>query len=493
MDNGSPRVLMIGLDALEVSWVDRFLAQERLPNLARLAESSARLAVRSDGFTLHGSLWPTFATGTPPGFHGVHFWQQWLAQEMRHVRNNHPAFAITPFWSAMAPAGMTATAIDLPHVPLVTERGFRGITAWGLHDEMEEASYPPKLLGRVRKHYGKHPLHFDTVEPQSGKDKRKMVREMQRGIEMRMRLWTGIARRRNWNLLLGTVAEFHKMGHYLALPEDLGGGYTNDDAIFDIVRAFDDGLPALIDAAGDDCEVFVFALHGMSGQVEYSSLGRQVLRAFAGEQPEDPEASPDLVRRIRQLLPDSVHRTIWQRLPARVRSARQGVITTTGWDYTRDRLFTVTHDGHPAVRANVAGRERDGFVDPAEVPRLLDGLERFILELRAEGGLPAFGRLWRATRDAPGPRSHLLPDALIVANPHVTRTQRLSGPNGIEIATMRAEARNGIHTGAGFCFYRGSRILPADATIDNLDFAPSVLSLLGLPPGPEMQGQNIFA
>lgn len=484
---------MIGLDALEVSWVDRLLAQGRLPNLARLAEGSARLAVRSDGFTLHGSLWPTFATGAPPGVHGVHFWQQWLAEEMRHVRNNHPAFAITPFWAALAPAGMTATVIDLPYLPLVMERGFRGLAAWGLHDEMEEASYPPKLMRRVRKRYGKHPLHFDTVEPQSGRDKRKMVRELQRGIAMRMRLWTDIARRRNWNLLLGTVAEFHKMGHYLALPEDLGGGYTNDDAIFATVRAFDDGIEALLEAAGDDCEVFVFALHGMSGQVEYSSLGRQVLRAFAGEQPEDPEASPDLLRRIRELLPDSLHRAIWQRLPARVRSARQGAITTTGWDYSRDRLFTVTHDGHPGVRANVAGRERDGFVDANEVPRLLDGLERFILDLRAEDGLAAYGSLWRATRDAPGPRSHLLPDALMVANPAVVRTQRLSGPGGVEIATRRAEARNGIHTGTGFCFYRGSRSLPGASVIDNLDFAPSVLSLLRLPAGPGMQGENLFA
>ena len=98
-------VLMVGLDALEWTLLQRFIEEGRLPNLAHFAEGSAHLAVESDGETLHGSLWPTFASGTRPGTHGVYFWTQWLAEEMRHVRNNHAAFAYEPFWAGAAGEG----------------------------------------------------------------------------------------------------------------------------------------------------------------------------------------------------------------------------------------------------------------------------------------------------------------------------------------------------------------------------------------------------
>lgn len=94
------RTLMVGLDALEVTVVDRLLAEGRLPNLARFAARAVRLEISSDGANLHGTLWPTFAAGVGPGWHGIYQWMQWIAEEMRHRRNDHPLSALRPVLGA---------------------------------------------------------------------------------------------------------------------------------------------------------------------------------------------------------------------------------------------------------------------------------------------------------------------------------------------------------------------------------------------------------
>lgn len=493
MPVASPRVVMIALDSMDAALFDRFLAGGQLPNLERFAASAARVAVRSEGHLLHGTVWPTFFTGMPPGHHGIYFWNQWLAEEMRHVRNSDPAFATTPFWRALQPAGMTATLIDVPYVPAVAARGFRTASGWGLHDEMLEVSYPARLLPGIRRRYGRHPLQFDTVDEYRPERKLAMASDLARGTAMRARLLHDIAARRDANLLLVVFGEMHKALHYLAAPEVLAPGVTNEDAALTVLKPLDAAWPGIEEAAGEDAHIILFALHGIMEHHDYSFLGPLIVRLLAGDEPVDVAGRPDLIRRIRELLPDSVHNWLWRRLPAHVRAARFNRRTVGQWDFATDRLFTVVHDAHAGVRANLLGRERPGLVTHDEAVRLLDDLERLMGQLRTDQGQPAFRKLWRAEREQPGPRSHRLPDAMLQVNPAVTRTSRLIGPHGRVIHAQRPDARNGIHTDDGFALARGADALPAAATIDSLDFAPTVLGLLGVPPVTEIFGRDVRA
>jgi len=226
----------------------------------------------------------------------------------------------------------------------------------------------------------------------------------------------------------------------------------------------------------------LIALHGMFEQREYEVFGPQIVALFEGRMPVDWYASPDLLRRVRELLPDSLHRAIWRRLPSRLREARQHTLGTTTFDFAKDRIFTVVHEIHPAIRFNLMGREAAGFVPPEEVTPTLDALEAFASQFTTEDGQQAFTGLWRATFDESGAMSHRLPDAMILTNQAVKGTYTLRGPGGTTVTSMRREARNGTHNGRGFCYFR-----PADGTaatrevIDNLDFAPTILELLHVP------------
>ena len=118
--------------------------------------------------------------------------------------------------------------------------------------------------------------------------------------------------------------ETHKGGHYLSRPQELAPGLDNVSAMGAILKPLDEAWPEIEAAAGPEAHLMLFSLHGMTEQVDYSgSLGTQVLALALGKELESAVERPDLVRRIRNLWPDSVHRAIWRRLPARIRAARR--------------------------------------------------------------------------------------------------------------------------------------------------------------------------
>jgi predicted AlkP superfamily phosphohydrolase/phosphomutase len=488
------RVLMIGLDSLEASLLEQFMAEGRLPNLEAFCRSAERLEVRSKGNILHGATWPTFSTATNAGTHGVYFWVQWLAEEMRHVRNDHPAFAVTPWWAELAATGRRATVVDVPYIAPVELPGFRTYMGWGLHDEVVPVAYPTDFKERVDRIAGKSTLTADTMEPQSTRSKLKMVRDMRLSVDKRASILIDLEGDGAWELLIITFSEFHKAGHYLSAPAQLSPRLTNVDGMAEIAKAFDRRLPAILEAAGSDCEVLIFAVHGMRQQFDYSGFGEQLLAVQAGQEPIDPETQPDLIRRVRNLIPDPVHRFIWRNLPARVRANRQHQISTGRADLVHDRLFPVVHDGHPAVRANLKGRERDGFVSKEEADELLGELEALAAGFSTEDGVPAFPQMWRSEIEEPGPRSHRLPDAFLVSNPEIRQATVLRNERGIVLKSSRAEVRDGVHTASGFCYFRPSKdVSVTRRKIDNTDFGPTVLRLLGITPSVEFDGTSFVA
>ena len=484
---------MLALDALDRSLIDRLCTAGQLPNLADFRANGVSLGVESDGEVLHGSVWPTFASGTGPGSHGLYFWTQWLAEEQRHVRNSHAAFAFEPFWAAFPEQGKRATIIDLPYVPLIQGPGMRALLGWGIHDEVERASHPASFIREVERRVGRNPLSFDTLEPYSGPEKLKMARSLRDGVQMRGRLVAQLAAEDEWDLMLVNFGEFHKAGHYLAGPEQLSKKTSNQTATAAVVRALDQALPAILSAAGPRTDVFIFALHGMQEQSDFAPFGPQILDLLAGRTPLDPDANPDLLRRLRNRIPARLHREVWRRLPAKVRAARQGQLSMAGADRS-EPIFNVAHDTSPGFRLNMRGRELRGELDVTSGAALLSELETLVLSFRVADGQQAFSEVIRPALRWPGARAGRLPDAL--AQPARTSgpTPTLARSEGLALGSIRVAARNGAHTGHGFCFVRpGGPFATSRNAVDARDFAPSVLQLLGASAPGSLEGTSFVA
>jgi predicted AlkP superfamily phosphohydrolase/phosphomutase len=486
-----PRCLLIALDALDARRFERFLAAGRLPNLARFCARSSRLAVASEGGVLGGAVWPTFVAGQGPGSHGRYYSVQWLAEEMAHVRTERPEFRYEPFWAALLPEALNTVVFDVPYAPAVDSPSVRTCLGWGLHDEVDAVSIPADFRATIERRHGRGKLTFDTMEPQSDNDRVRMVRDLRDSAMRRSRILLDLARDPWWDLCIFNFSEVHKAGHYLSAPRLLAPGMDNEDALAAVMAPLDAILPAVIDAAGTGTSVFLFSLHGTTQQVDYSGFGPALASVFAGRPAANPEDRRDLLRQIRDLLPDALHRRIWHHLPGRFRAARTGQRLHALANLASDSFIPIVHDHNAALRLNLRGRERDGVVAPEKAVIRLDEFEAFAMRFVAENGLPAFSRLARPQEEYPGPKAHRLPDALLVANPGVRQTRTLTAAAQPTLTSNRAEVRDGVHTSEGFC-YLHSPAVPriASDSVRSVDFAPTVLDLLGIAPLANLEGRS---
>jgi predicted AlkP superfamily phosphohydrolase/phosphomutase len=158
-------------------------------------------------------------------------------------------------------------------------------------------------------------------------------------------------------------------------------------------------------------------------------------------------------------------------------------------DTQRDSIFVMEGDCAVALRLNLEGREKFGVVPPDGAAAALDGLWEEVNRYTTESGERPFVDLFLTSEAFSGPRISLLPDAMLIYNPNVVRTREITRDDGHVIPLTNPESRNGIHTGRGFCFYRSADgAKPRRDTIDNVDFAPTVLDRIGVTPADRLEG-----
>ncbi len=122
------KVLVLGLDGLEPTFVDSLLKRGMLPNLSAMQARGGYARVATTAPAQTPVAWSTFATGTNPGGHGVFDFLRRdpatclpdLALNRYEQKNTFtPPRAVnlrggTPLWSILADAGVPATVLRCP-------------------------------------------------------------------------------------------------------------------------------------------------------------------------------------------------------------------------------------------------------------------------------------------------------------------------------------------------------------------------------------------
>jgi predicted AlkP superfamily phosphohydrolase/phosphomutase len=75
MSHRADKAIIIGIDSLLLSLVDKFRQAGRLPHFQRLIERGASMLAWPSMPTFTPPNWTTIATGTDPRVHGIQGWQ----------------------------------------------------------------------------------------------------------------------------------------------------------------------------------------------------------------------------------------------------------------------------------------------------------------------------------------------------------------------------------------------------------------------------------
>ena len=491
------QVLLLGLDGACLPVVEPLLEDGRLPALADLLERGASGPLESQIPPWTPSAWPSLYTGTNPGTHGVFDFlafdgYDWDVVNRSHVRE----YAL---WELLDERGLTSVVVNVP----VTSPppAFDGALIPGYIAPESPPCHPDGVLAEVRERIGEYRLYPpDDVE---GDEQVDWYRRLTR---MRGAAFRHLADRFDPDFgflqFQQTDTVFHER------PGD-------DDAVRAVYEAVDEEVGAVLEACDPDA-VLVASDHGIGpyapeefrvneflrergyvettggqggmpawGAVDPATIGSEDEgRASLGEYALTAAAACGITsQRVgavldRLGLADLVLRFVPTEA---VRAATESVDFPDSTAYMRSRTEL-------GVRINLAGREPEGTVSPAEYPSVRADLIEELEGVTTPDGDPVFEEVGPREEFFDGPYVEDAADVIVVpAEFDVYLSVLLSGDAFGPVSQEWNHKRDGLFAAAGEGVDPDADLAGAHL----FDVAPTVLSALGVPPSTRMDGEPL--
>ncbi|MBA2564731.1 MAG: alkaline phosphatase family protein, partial [Gemmatimonadetes bacterium] len=420
----SPPVVLIGLDAAEITLVDRLCAEGELPALQSLRERGCSGTLHSNARLFGGAVWPTFYASRHVPWTGIYHNKQWRPERMRCEIVTDTWLPERPFWRRLEAGRYRVAILDVPSVlgPPGPVNGVE-LAGWGSHDLVSRGSWPPSLWEELERTHGGTRMTLEMFGGQSGASLLRLRDHLLDATRQMARIGESALAREPWDLFLIVFGATHRGGHYLWDLSQIGDGTSAPGerealsrALVDVYRACDRAVARLVGAAPADARVMAFAVHGMGTNLGWSDRCPEILERVQRARNGSP-ARPGLLYRLRSALPWPLLRQVTTRLPSRLTarlvelwSARMFAWETTPW-------FPLPMDLAGYIRVNLKGREREGIVAPgAEYDSLCRELADVLLSFRdAATGERIVDEVHLLDELAPmhAPYRELLPDLVV--------------------------------------------------------------------------------
>jgi predicted AlkP superfamily phosphohydrolase/phosphomutase len=512
------RVLALAFDGANPELLQRWAAEGKLPNLARLIDNGVSGTSLGLEHFFVGSTWPSLYTGTSPAVHGHHSLVQLKpgSYESYELADKGLVRA-TPFWDILSRAGRRVAILDVPLSAVSPHLNGIQTVEWGSHDAVFGfRCSTPALQREIRAKYGEHPLGSSCDAANRGAaDYNAFVARLIAGVERKAQLTRDVIAREPWDFAIQVFTESHCVGHqcwhlhdvqHLAHDRAIRG--VTGDPLERVYSAIDAAIGDIIRGVGDDVTLIVFSAHGMSYWYGAQLLLPQILlklgvaigttvKPAAADAGSITNAAAAVWRR----LPSGIRRRLSplrDRAVSGCRQAPSAVPLTI--DAPRSRCFPV-YNGliEGGIRLNLRGREPNGVLEPgAAADGFCADLRRELLAITDERTGARLVREVVRTKDVvQGAALDALPDLLVLWSDAIATgssvvgdgrgaTIRVHSPRIGVVAGTNAFGRTGEHRPDGFCVAMGPGVargrLPRDFSL--LDYAPTFAALVGV----EMHG-----
>jgi predicted AlkP superfamily phosphohydrolase/phosphomutase len=512
------RVVVIGLDACDVDLVQRWAGEGRLPFLASLMERGVWARMESTEGLFNDSPWPSLHTGVSPAKHAFYNYLQLKAGTTQIERVDAHHCHYLPFWSLLRGSGKKVAVCDVPKTfPIEGINGVQ-ISAWSEHYPLfkQPTSLPLDAVKDVMSRFGRyaHPPEISkaSIVPQE----RSICKTLRANLEKSQRAFEYLMKQDDWDFFMSVFSEAHYAGHQFYHHYDEKHWAHEPDAPADLRTALPDlyartdaALSRLFEHISEDTTFFILSVHGIYATYSANHLMAEVLEklcftipAAREQQKKQQRAAIGIMLRgtesVRKLIPQAMRDYInTHMVPESAHDKAFSDEFSNGVDWGKTRAVFLPSDHFQGfIRVNVKGREPSGIVEPgneldATCHEIRDELKRLV---NPETGKPAVLDVVRTSDRYQGEHLADLPD-LIIQWAEDAPIRQLQHPRFGVVSTPRGfEPRRAQHAPDGFLI-AGGKGIKRDAVLNGittLDFAPTILHLLGQPIPEYMDGRILF-
>jgi predicted AlkP superfamily phosphohydrolase/phosphomutase len=501
----SSKIVVIGLELGDGKLVEAWAMAGRLPFLRSMIDRGCWRWLDTSAEQLHISAWPTIYTGVAPGEHGVYFTFQPAPGLQGYQRFHTGLYGRPTVWKILDDAGRRCAVLDTPYSH--PEEGFRGrfVHDWGCWAHyLQSGSVPSGLLKQLESACGAYPLGmeandlgFAPLDPMV--TARRLIESV--GTKAEATCW--LMKQSPADLVLSVFGETHVAGHYcwsndLMAPQNA----ADSSPMLSVYQALDKAIQRIHREAGDDATVIVISGDRVAPNYAGWHLLPDVLTRLGYLAAGSPgggaaEAAPsgakvDPVKVLRDLLPKDFRKSLARMLPTALRDKLAQRVDMADVDWSKTRAYCLPTDLEGYVRVNLRGREPQGIVTPgAEYDAVLNDLTAALSELVDPATQrPLVREVLRTDRSFPGERLAYLPDLIVCWAAEGPVTAAASARVG-SLTKLSPDPRPGTHSGPGFMLATGPDVVPGHefAAGHILDFAPTLLALLGVSAPQYMPGR----
>ncbi|WP_424019978.1 alkaline phosphatase family protein (plasmid) [Halorientalis pallida] len=496
------RTLLLGLDGACLPVLEPLLDDGVVPALASLCRRGYTGGLTSQLPPWTPSAWPSIYTGVNPGKHGVYGFLTFEGYDWTVVdRSDVDEFAL---WELLDREGGESVVVNVPvtHPP----RPIDGAVVPGYVAPEDPTCVPDDALTAA------DAAEYEIYPPKASEASRdEQVSAFERLARSRGRVFENLVAEHepDFGFLQFQVTDtvFHER------PGD-------QEAVERVYAAVDDAVGRVLETC-DPRNVFVVSDHGIGeyggyefrvndflrergdvtataggeGMPSWDAIARNQLRN--GDEPD--ERDPTTLERLasaaarvgvtsqrvqRVLEPLGLADAVTALAPTdAIRAGTERVDFPASTAYMRSRIEL-------GVRINLAGREPEGVVDPADYDRVRDELIEALSAVETPQGRPVFQAVRPREDVYEGPYLEAAPDIVVV--PAGFEHFLAGSLRGERFDTPR-EPWN--HKRTGVLIAAGEDVTPAAMeTADRphiFDVAPTVLSTLGVPPSERMDGRTL--
>jgi predicted AlkP superfamily phosphohydrolase/phosphomutase len=494
---------MLGLDSLDRTLVQEWVAEGRLPVLGELLAESHKLMLDEANRPLPGGVWTDIATGASAAHHRYIHQVHLRLGSYEWQRVDSSRVAVEPFYATLSKHGIRCALIDYPVSHPIDDFNGVQVIDWGTEFQLWHFETRPKgFVTKLFSTYGKHPLTNYGTTDLSLSSLVALKAKMLRGIEMKRQFAIDLLASEDYDFIFFCFSELHKAGHFFwrfhdrKHPEFTDAEPALVDSLRECYEAQDRALGALLKHLKGTDDLVVVADRGMCANHRGDHLIDETLVKLDLATPRGTLAAPSRFRSLRarmlagkharkvyhyiayQILPDAVRESL---LPLH----RAAIGSQPPLDWKRTRVFRLPTVGDSYLRVNLQGREPLGIVAPgAEYEAVLrDVTAQFLALVNPETGERAVQKIYFPAKQFAGPRSAELPDVAIVWNANSPLNAVASDDVGV-IAAQQPRDRSGNHRSEGFALFRGPSFAPgaSEQQGDGRQIPAVILQRFGIDP-----------